>query len=438
MAKQTKPHPKKKTAGATQAATTAAPSATAGPRFAQPAPTADPTKFKVVHASDTAAYKILDKEAGTLKPLPFHPSRGGTEPVLQLSDVFGKQGPATIAAITQNKQIVFHAAGDTGNTRSVKPQNAVADKMVADFQENDPAQVPAFLFHVGDVVYSFGEAQYYYDQFYEPYRNYPRPIIALAGNHDGMVAPGSSTPTLQAFLANFCAPAPQQTAESGGLDRTAMIQPGVYYTLEAPFVRILALYSNRLEDPGIISSQNGTYPDLTDVQLTFLKAALQRIATEKFAGAVIIAMHHPPYTTGKHGGSPVMLQEIDAACKAAGVWPHAVLSGHAHSYQRYTRAIGGMEIPYVISGNGGHGLTPLVNPGSPALRAPVAVSNLPGVTLENYDDQNYGYLRVIVTGQQLRIEYHPATDGATAKTADDSVTVDLKSRKLVHFKVATA
>ena len=72
---------------------------------------------------------------------------------------------------------------------------------------------------------------------------------------------------------------------------------------------------------------------------------------------MIIAVHHPPYTTGKHGGSPIMLQEIDAACKATGVWPHAVLSGHAHSYRRYTRTTGNMEIPYVIAGNGGHGLT---------------------------------------------------------------------------------
>ena len=55
------------------------------------------------------------------------------------------------------------------------------------------------------------------------------------------------------------------------------------------------------------------------------------------------------------------------------------------------------------------------------------------VILENYDDQDYGYLRVVVTAGQLRIEYHPASDGADAKTPDDFVTVDLATRKLVHF-----
>jgi hypothetical protein len=288
------------------------------------------------------------------------------------------------------------------------------------------------------VVYSFGEAQYYYDQFYEPYRDYPGPIIAIAGNHDGMVAPGSTTATSQAFLDNFCAPAAVQTPEAGGLDRTAMIQPGVYYTFEAPFVRIVALYSNRLEDPGVISSQGKTYAELSNVQLDFLNAALRRVAKEKFDGAVIITMHHPPYTTGAHGGSPLMLKEIDAICKSTGVWPHAVLSGRAHSYQRYTRANGDMQIPYVIAGNGGHGLTPLTRKDSPTLRVPVALTSVSGVTFENYDDQDYGYLRVIVNAQQLRIEYHPASDGDKAKTPDDFVTVDLKTRKLVHFKAATA
>ena len=55
------------------------------------------------------------------------------------------------------------------------------------------------------------------------------------------------------------------------------------------------------------------------------------------------------------------------------------------------------------------------------------------VMLENYDDQDYGYLRVVASAAQLRIEYHPASDGLDAKTPDDNVTIDLASRKIVHF-----
>jgi hypothetical protein len=73
--------------------------------------------------------------------------------------------------------------GDTGSVVGPATQSLVADKMVTDFNEANAADVPAFLFHLGDVVYFFGEATYYYDQFYEPYRDYPAPILAIPGNH---------------------------------------------------------------------------------------------------------------------------------------------------------------------------------------------------------------------------------------------------------------
>lgn len=342
-------------------------------------------------------------------------------------------------------QIVFHALGDTGNTLGPHDQNEVVDKLVSDFEENQPADLPAFLYHLGDVVYSFGEATYYYDQFYDGYRDYPAPILAIAGNHDGMVAPGSSAQSLDAFRNNFCAAGQplHTTPEAGGLVRTAQIQPGVYFTLEAPFVRILGLYSNALEDPGIISSQGGTYKNLTDVQLTFLSAALTRIKKQKFAGAVIIAVHHPPYVAmtqadvakGVHGGSPKMLAEIDAICAKTGVWPHAVLSGHAHNYQRFIRTFDGRETPFLVCGNGGHGMSRLTLKSTPPLRTPAdqpLLSNgSDSVSFQRYDDQDFGYLRIVVSATQLRLEYHPASDGAAAKTPDDSMTVDLKTHTLV-------
>jgi hypothetical protein len=57
------------------------------------------------------------------------------------------------------------------------------------------------------------------------------------------------------------------------------------------------------------------------------------------------------------------------------------------------------------------------------------------VVFESYDDQDFGYLRVIADPKQLRIEYHPATDGAAAKTPDDSVTVDLATSTIVHYQL---
>ena len=58
------------------------------------------------------------------------------------------------------------------------------------------------------------------------------------------------------------------------------------------------------------------------------------------------------------------------------------------------------------------------------------------MTFENYDDQDFGYLRVTVNAQQLRIEYHPMSDGAAAKTPDDHVTVDLATYKIAYFRTS--
>jgi Calcineurin-like phosphoesterase len=389
-------------------------SASDQPIFSQPKPSPDPTGFKD---------PVTDqKYQGIAKLEPVPPVRGGAvEPVVTLEQAYGEAGASVVKAIKHAKQIVFHSVGDTGSVVGPATQSLVADKMVSDFSEAKAEDVPSFFFHLGDVVYYFGEAAYYYDQFYEPYRDYPAPIFAIGGNHDGVVYPNDPAPTLDAFLRNFCSASAAQSPDSGNLLRTTMIQPGLYFTLDAPMVRILGLYSNVLEDPGVISGQNGQNTVLDNRQIAFLTAALKRVKKEKFTGAVIIAVHHPPFTGGsEHGGSPLMLADIDGACTAAGVWPHAVLSGHAHNYQRYTRTIKGMEIPFIVAGCGGH--SPLSTMRA-TYRTPYKIDDT--LTLESYDDTDYGYLRVVVNEETMTIEFHPQSDGDTTKTPDDTVTITL-------------
>lgn len=272
--------------------------------------------------------------------------------------------------------------GDSGASKqsSFPAMIKVSDAVTNDFHISTAAKRPAFLFHLGDIVYNFGESAYYYDQFYEPFRNYPAPIFAVPGNHDSFVVPNTpkGSEPLTTFMRNFCASSTVVTQEAGSLHRTAMTQPGVYFTLDAPFVRIIGLFSNALEDPGVISSEttNGKkkWPTLPDFQLAFLTAQLQNIKSSNYAGAVIIAVHHPPFSYspssgptggGKHTGNSVMLGQIDAICKQVGVYPHAFVSGHAHNYQRYTRTLnfGGKNysVPFVVCGDSGHNVTPLVN-----------------------------------------------------------------------------
>ncbi len=149
--------------------------AQAQPAFGQPKPGPDPTSFRTPHPSDDPLYKLVD----TRLVEPFPAPRGGAEPVLTLEQIWGPLlGPQKAAAARAAKQIVFHGVGDTGNVNGPATEESVADAAQADLAGSPANAVPAFFFHFGDWVYSFGEAQYYYDQFYAPWRVYQGPLPA--------------------------------------------------------------------------------------------------------------------------------------------------------------------------------------------------------------------------------------------------------------------
>lgn len=429
----------------------------------------DPTGFETAHdqKKDDALYKqyqnLLTKDV-----VGFSKKKGAPGDLFTLADAYGPHGADVVKQIQNAGRIVFHSVGDTGASamKTFPFEIRVSDMVTDDFRTSPVNDRPAFLFHLGDIVYNFGEAMYYYDQFYEPFRNYPGPIFAVPGNHDSFVIPGTpaaQTP-LTTFARNFCSPGPIVTKEAGSLHRTAMTQPGIYFALDAPFVRIIGLFSNALEDPGVISSEKGnaskkTWSAVPDYQLEYLNAQLQNIKQQNYKGAVLIAVHHPPFSYapkpasggrgGNHGGSPNMLREIDAICKQQNVYPHAFISGHAHNYQRYTRTVhfGGSDyqVPFVICGNSGHNANPLVQgrhgqpPQEPPKSKDTDVGYLDnnktvdarGLVLNNYDDRNFGYLRISADKTKLAIAFHAiARTGPTP--APDVVTVDLASHKVVH------
>jgi hypothetical protein len=429
------------------------------PVFNEAVVSGDPAGFQEPHPSDNEVYKQIENLLGK-DLVGFEKSRVAPGEIFKLEDALGPRGTDIVGQIRGIGRIVFHALGDSGASNSQKygSEINVADQLTADAHTADPSDRPAFLFHLGDVVYDFGESKFYYDQFYAPFRNYPAPIFAIPGNHDSFIVPGTraSFEPLTIFGRNFCSEKPVITPEAASLHRTAMTQPGVYFTLDAPFVRVIALFSNSLEDPGVISSEQGKWTAVPDFQLEYLAAQLKRIKDDNYQGAVLLASHHPAFSyapqvasgaRGNHGCSSAMLRQIDQICLEAGVYPHAFLSGHAHNYQRYTREVTfhgrEMDVPFLVCGNGGHAANPLVRSrrGQPSLEpfngsrvdyleANPAVQTT-GLVLEKYDDRNYGYLRISADKDQLRIGFHQATDQSILQSRYDLVTVDLKSHQMV-------
>jgi hypothetical protein len=199
-----------------------------------------------------------------------------------------------------------------------------------------------------------------------------------------------------------------------------MTLPGVFWLLDAPLVQIIGLYSNIVDGPGYLVGKGN---DLT--QVNWLKDMISSIATDRKKGsrkALLIAVHHPPYSSAGHAGSAQVLASIDSACKGTGVMPDAILSGHAHNYQRYTRrttlAGGYTEIPYVVAGCGGHA----------EQSVPAADHSANGDHTYDGARKVYGYLLISVSPDTLQVDAFAVPDAGS--TPFDSVAVDLVSRRL--------
>jgi Calcineurin-like phosphoesterase len=329
--------------------------------------------------------------------------------------------PEETATAESKGVLVFDAVGDTGGVYGDDAQKAVADAMeaqrVASARRKHPSA--AFLYNLGDLVYFNGLSNLYISQFYEPYQNYHAAIFAIAGNHDGdnqtlAGHPVGNEPSLFGFMRNFC----DTISQPASAYRPTMTQPYVYWTLEAPFTRIIGLYSNV---DGSLDARG------TNEQQRWLT---NQMAASSKDECLILAVHHPPYSLDiVHGGYPEIEVAIDSAIHATGRVPTAVLSGHVHSYQRFVRTIGNTRVPYVVAGAGGFANTVKllykIEKGANGKRLPRGFQTThPDLTLAAFNDTDPGYLRVSVDGKKrtLTLQYFVVPFSGTPRArASDSV-----------------
>ena len=324
--------------------------------------------------------------------------------------------PARAAALRAADKVVFHVVGDTGGVSGRGAQENVAHHMTRQVNAAPMPDQPSFLFHLGDVVYFNGEDTKYHDQFYGPYQDYPAPIFAIPGNHDGMVG-GDSLHTLGAFMEHFCSRVAHHAAVAGHSTRPTMTQPNCYWRLDAPLVTVIGLYSN-------VSGELDNTDAGGTAQRDWLAGELADAPADR---CLLIAVHHPPYSLGGHASTTRVGAAIDHAVRMSGRVPHAVLSGHSHNYQRFTRDLDGRQVPYLVVGAGGMA-------GYDLSRVDAGLPAGPGVRLERHNHRLPGFLRVTVTAERLVGEYFtvpaPGHEG-DVETRDDAFEVDLRTGRFV-------
>ena len=299
-------------------------------------------------------------------------------------------------------KMVFHMLGDTGSAKMPQFQQMVANQMAAQFKEAClPEDQPKFLYHLGDVVYHFGEAEEYYRQFFKPYKNYPAPVFAIAGNHDSDINPSPRSPylSLDSFIKVFCNNKQQAIDLAEDSDRKTMIQPNVYWTLVTPLANIIGLYSNVPKFGYISNTQKDWFVN------ELRTASLQK---EK---ALMVCIHHAPYSAdNNHGSSRPMIQFLESAFEEAGVLPDIVFSGHVHNYQRFSKKYPSeKEVPFIVAGAGGYvTLFPLVPTSQPGFTGNDVL--LDDVSLKTYCDSKHGFLKISIekngAGLTLTGEYY--------------------------------
>jgi tartrate-resistant acid phosphatase type 5 len=218
---------------------------------------------------------------------------------------------------------------------------------------------PDFIITLGDNNYDLGDSttidqnigQYFHEYIYQYKGRYgPRTssnrFFPSLGNHDYYTRNG------EAYRDYFTLPG-----------------NGRYYELVRGDVHLFALDSDPQEPDGITA---------TSKQAQWLQAALAA-STSRWN---VVYLHHAPYSSGPHGGTPELR------------WPFrewgasVVLAGHDHDYERLVAD----GLPYVVSGLGGRSL-------HTTMRVPVAESQV-------YFNRDYGALLLDASPDSLSIQFY--------------------------------
>lgn len=131
---------------------------------------------------------------------------------------------------------------------------------------------------------------------------------------------------------------------------------------------------------------------------------------------VIVAIYHPIYSAyGPHPGSTRLRNLLEHSCESAGRSPDVVLTGHVHDYQRFSATLHGKQnVPFIVAGAGGynqrlHALGKVFYDAKQTNKLPVQIEG-EDARLEQFNDQQHGYLRITVIKKTIKLDYIAVPD----------------------------
>ncbi len=215
-----------------------------------------------------------------------------------------------------------------------------------------------------------GRWQSQFEEMY-PASAFSGKCYAVLGNHDYEKRPSSKADAQLAYAAE-------------GHSRWTM--PNRWYSFELPerepLIRVLALDSNFPETREAGLFRNPTLSqEQVQAEMEWMRQELAKPSTTPFT---IVMAHHPIFSNGDHGDTPVLIREWNPLLHDKQV--HLYLCGHDHDLQHLE--FEGSPTSYVISGGGGATLHPLKV--SPAKRGP-------------YGKQAAGFTHLEVTETQMTL-----------------------------------
>lgn len=408
-------------------------------------------------------------EHGIWVPIPMPPPPGPL--LLALKDIDADQSHT----IKEQGVMSFHAVGCSGHFGKPAPAARVVEAMAQQIREphrfggNAGAAPASFFFHLGDLVYKGDNRDdpeekdqrlLFKEHFFDQYAGYPRCIFAVPGNHDGKDSKHLEHSPIRHYLQTFCDSKRRQSPDDPAGRRLSMTQPYPYWVLKTPVAYIVGLYANDV-NAGQLDDPAGT----DRPQYGWLVQTLRDIRHAADGRAVLLAVHYPPYSgaanfrergdpnlgpTPRRGPCNPLGMLLQQAYRDSKQYPDAVLSAHAHHYERitYTHA-DGRQIPYLIAGCGGHSpvesiTTTCDKQHGPVVATPAEVVLPPGLViplgdraqLVAFNDEDFGFLRLTIDANKKTLSgeffaaFSEMHDPSCLPALADSFVLDLQTHRI--------